>query len=126
MYHQEFPDNRTDVEIPLSEASSSVASEVPKGAAMEKMKKLAQRIYDTTPGINECKPATLVTLTKICRSQAAVINSSVISLQFLYELLQLCFSCNNAMKLPQNCSESLTEIDFCSVPQEALQDSGWH
>ena len=35
--------------------SESVGSEVDKGAAMEKMKKLAQKIYDTTPGINDCK-----------------------------------------------------------------------
>ena len=41
--------------VEKSETSESVRSEVQKGAAMTKMKKLAQKIYDTTPGINDCK-----------------------------------------------------------------------
>lgn len=38
-----------------SSSTESVASDVPTGAAREKMVKLALKIYDTTPGINECK-----------------------------------------------------------------------
>ena len=39
----------------VGESIDSQQSEVHKGAAMEKMTKLAQKIYDTTPGINDCK-----------------------------------------------------------------------
>ena len=35
--------------------SESQQSEVEKDAAINKMKKLAEKIYDTTPGIAECK-----------------------------------------------------------------------
>ena len=38
-----------------SELSESQHSEVEKDAAINKMKKLAQKIYDTTPGIAERK-----------------------------------------------------------------------
>ena len=38
-----------------SEYSVSEQSDVEKGAAMNKMKKLAQKIYDTTPNIGDCK-----------------------------------------------------------------------
>jgi len=37
------------------ERSDSEDSETLKGAAMMKMKKLAQKFYDTTPGITDCK-----------------------------------------------------------------------
>ena len=47
-----------------SQYSVTDASDVEKGAAMNKMKKLAQKIYDTTPGIGDRKcgemPACLV------------------------------------------------------------------
>ena len=35
--------------------SESQQSEVEKDAAINKMKKLAEKIYDTTPGIADCK-----------------------------------------------------------------------
>ena len=38
-----------------SQYSVTEASDVEKGAAMNKMKKLAQKIYDTTPGIGDRK-----------------------------------------------------------------------
>ena len=38
-----------------SEYSVTEQSDVEKGAAMNKMKKLAQKIYDTTPNIGDCK-----------------------------------------------------------------------
>ena len=38
-----------------SDITDSDREHVPREAAKEKMKKLAQKIYDTTPGINECK-----------------------------------------------------------------------
>ena len=41
--------------INQSEISESEQSEVEKDAAINKMKKLATKIYDTTPGIAECK-----------------------------------------------------------------------
>jgi hypothetical protein len=40
---------------PTSESSENESTDVSKGAAMKKMKKLAQKIYDTTPGINTRK-----------------------------------------------------------------------
>ena len=45
-----------------SECSESQMSEVEKDAALNKMKKLAAKIYDTTPGIADCKFFSLVTL----------------------------------------------------------------
>ena len=54
MFSDEFSDQNA-FQPKQSEESESVGSEVNKGAAMEKMKKLAQKIYDTTPGINDCK-----------------------------------------------------------------------
>ena len=38
-----------------SQYSATEGSDVEKGAAMNKMKKLAQKIYDTTPGIGDRK-----------------------------------------------------------------------
>ena len=55
-------DYEEDPDAPMhaqSESSEENRQEVPSGAAIAKMKKLAQKIYDTTPGINECKSHTV-------------------------------------------------------------------
>ena len=46
------PDN---IGVQNVEASSEEGVEVANGAAMNKMKILAQRIYESTPGIDQCK-----------------------------------------------------------------------
>ena len=51
MHGGAFPAN---IDSSGSEADAG-GREVHKGAAMDKMTRLAQKIYDTTPGINDCK-----------------------------------------------------------------------